>query len=74
MALSSESLTPYPLFFVNKTPDGAHQMGHGNVNTPFPENLGDSMDAEPTTVSFQDLFLILSQRVDLGLLSVTDAK
>ena len=48
-------------------------MRHGNVHTAFPENLRDAVDAEPTTVRFQDLFLILSQRVDLGLLSVTAA-
>ena len=48
-------------------------MGNGNVNTPFPENLRDPMDAEPAAVRFQDLFLILSQCVDLGLLSITAA-
>jgi hypothetical protein len=63
----------YSHFFVDKTPDGAHQMGHGNVNTPFPENLRDPVDGEPAAVRLQDLFLILSQCVDLGLLSITAA-
>jgi hypothetical protein len=72
-ALSSGSLTRDPLFFVDKTPDGAHQMGHGNVNSPCPENLRDPMHTEPAAVGFQDLFLILSQGVDLGLLSITAA-
>jgi hypothetical protein len=48
-------------------------MGHGDVNTPFPENLCDSVDAQPAAVSFQDLFLILSQGVDLRPLSITAA-
>ena len=48
-------------------------MGHGNVNAPFPENLRDPVDAEPAAMRLQDLFLILSQRVDLGLLSITAA-
>jgi hypothetical protein len=62
-----------PLFFVDKTPDGPHQMRHGNVNAPFPENLRDPMHAETATMRFQDLFLILSQCVDLGLLAITAA-
>ena len=45
-ALSSSSFTRSPLFFVDETPDGAYQMGHGNVNTPFPENLRDPMHTE----------------------------
>jgi hypothetical protein len=48
-------------------------MRHRNVNTPFPENLRDPVDGEPAAVSLQDLFLILSQCVDLGLLAVTAA-
>jgi hypothetical protein len=63
----------YSLFFVDKTPDGAHQMGHGNVDTPFPENLRDPMHAETATMRLQDLFLILPQCVDLGLLAITAA-
>jgi hypothetical protein len=63
----------YPLFFVDKTPYGSHQMGHGDVNAPFPENLRDPMDAEPAAMRLQDLFLILSQCVDLGLLAVAAA-
>jgi hypothetical protein len=63
----------YSLFFVNKPPDGSHQMEHGNVNAAFPENLGDPMHTEPATVRLQDLFLILSQCVDLGLLAITVA-
>jgi hypothetical protein len=42
----------HPLLFVDKTPDGSHQMRHGDVNTPFPENLHDPMHAETATVSF----------------------
>jgi hypothetical protein len=53
------TLLPRPLFFVDKTPDGSHQMRHGNVDTAFPENLRDPMHAEPATVRLQDLFLIL---------------
>jgi len=63
----------YSLFFVDKTPDGSHQMGHGDVHTPFPENLRDAMDAQSAAVRLQDLFLILSQCIDLGLLSITAA-
>src|SRR5258708_1586658 len=63
----------HPLFFVDKTPDGSHQMRHGNVNTALPENLRDPVDAESAAVRFQDLFLILSQCVNLGLLSITAA-
>jgi hypothetical protein len=48
-------------------------MGHGNVNAPFPENLSDPMDGEPATMRLQDLFLILPQSVDLGLLAVAAA-
>ena len=50
-----------------------HQMRPGNVNTPFPENLRDPVDAETAAMRLQDLFLILSQCVDLGLLSITAA-
>jgi len=63
----------YSLFFVDKTPDGSHQMRHGNINTTLPENLRDPMDGEAATMGLQNLFLILSQRVDLGLLSITAA-
>jgi hypothetical protein len=45
-------------------------MRHGDVHAPFPENLRDPMDAEPAPMGLQDLFLILSQCVDLGLLAV----
>jgi len=48
-------------------------MRHGNVNTPFPKNLRDPVDAETAAMRLQDLFLILSQCVDLGLLAVTAA-
>jgi hypothetical protein len=48
-------------------------MRHGNVNAPFPENLRDPMNAQPTTMRLQNLFLILPQCVDLGLLSVAAA-
>ena len=71
--LCSGSLATGPLSFVDKTPYGSHQMRHGNVNTPFPENLRDPVDAEPAPVRFQDLFLKLSQGVDFGLLSITAA-
>src|SRR5260370_40598309 len=62
-----------PLFFVDKTSDGPHQMRHGNINTPFPENLSDPVHGEAATMRLQDLFLVLSQCVDLGLLSITAA-
>jgi len=42
-------------------------MGHGNVHAALPENLRDPVHAETTTMRLQDLFLILSQCVDLGL-------
>jgi hypothetical protein len=48
-------------------------MRHGDVNTPLPENLRDPMHAETAAVRLQDLFLILSQRIDLGLLAVAAA-
>jgi len=48
-------------------------MRHRNVNTPLPENLRDSMHAEPAPVRLQDLFLILPQCVDLWLLAITAA-
>ena len=32
-----------------------------DVDIPFPENLRDPVDTHPAAVSFQDLFLILSQ-------------
>jgi hypothetical protein len=44
-----------------------------DVDIPFPENLRDPVDTHPAAVSFQDFFLILSQSVDLGLLSITAA-
>jgi hypothetical protein len=70
-ALRSGTLTHNPFFFVDKPPHSTHQMGHGNINTAFPENLRDPMHAETATVCLQDLFLILSQGVDLRLLSIT---
>jgi hypothetical protein len=48
-------------------------MRHGDVNTPFPENLCDPMDAQPAAVRLQDFVLILSKCVDFGLLSITAA-
>jgi hypothetical protein len=48
-------------------------MRHGDIHTPFPENLRDPVDAETATMRLQNLFLILSQCVDLGLLSITAA-
>ena len=73
VALNGGSLTPGPLLFVDKTPDGPHQMRHGNVDTALPENLCDPMHAQPAAVRLQDLFLILPQCVDLGLLAITAA-
>jgi hypothetical protein len=64
---------PSPFLLVNKAPDGPHQMRHGNVNAALSENLRDSVDAEPAAVRLQDLFLILSQCVDLGLFTITAA-
>ncbi len=58
----------HPLFFVNKPPDGAHQMRHRDVSTPFPENLRDPMDGEPAAVSFQNLFLYYLNASILGCL------
>jgi len=51
---------PAPLFFVDKTPYGSHQMGHGDVNAPFPENLRDPVHAETATMRLQDFVLILT--------------
>jgi hypothetical protein len=48
-------------------------MRHGDVNTPLPENLRDPVDGETATMRLQDFFLILSQCIDLGLLSITAA-
>jgi hypothetical protein len=72
-ALRSGGPATYSLSFVDKPPDGTHQMRHGDVNAPFPENLRDPMHAETATMRFQDLFLRLPQCVDLGLLSITAA-
>jgi hypothetical protein len=71
--LSTGSLACGSLFFIDKTPDGPDQMRHGDVHAPFPENLRDPMHAEPAPVRFQDLFLVLPQCVDLGLLPVAPA-
>jgi hypothetical protein len=48
-------------------------MGNRDVNAPFPENLRDPVHAKTATMRLQDLFLILSEGVDLGLLSITAA-
>jgi hypothetical protein len=48
-------------------------MGNRDVNASLPENLRDPVDGEPAAVRLQDLFLILSQGVDLGLLPITPA-
>ena len=48
-------------------------MDFGNVHTPFPGNLRDPMHAQPATVRLKDLFLVLPQSVDLGLLSIASA-
>jgi hypothetical protein len=63
----------HPLFFVYETPYGTHQVRHGDVNAPLPENLRDPVDAKAATMRFQDLFLVLPQGVDLGLLAITAA-
>ena len=63
-------MSPTPLFFVDKTPYGAHQMGHGDINTALPKNLRDLVDAEPSAMCLQDFVLVLPQCVDLGLLAV----
>jgi hypothetical protein len=73
MAFSSGNLAAGPLFFVDKTPEGAHQMGNRDVDTPFPENLCDPMHAEAATMRLQDLFLVFSQCVDLGLFPIAAA-
>jgi hypothetical protein len=59
-ALSSGSVTRSPLFFVYKTPYGKHGMRNRDVNTTFPENLRDPVDAQPAALRFQDLTLELS--------------
>src|SRR5260221_8177232 len=48
-------------------------MGNRDVDTPFPENLRDPMHAQSAAMRLQDLFLILSQCVDLGLFTITAA-
>jgi hypothetical protein len=35
----------------------------GDIDIPFPENLGDPMDADPAAVRFQDLFLALKASI-----------
>jgi hypothetical protein len=72
-ALRSGGPAAYSLLFIQKAPDGTHQMGNRDVNTAFPENLRDPVHAQPATMRLQDLVLILSQCVDLGLLSITAA-
>jgi hypothetical protein len=67
MGRAVEALPRGPLFFVYKTPYGTHQMGNRDVNTTFPENLRNPVDAQLAAVSFQDLFVALPQRVDLRL-------
>jgi hypothetical protein len=61
------------LYFVDKTPDGPRHMGNRKVDTAFPENLRDPVDPQAATKRLQDLFLILSQCLDRGLLSITAA-
>ena len=48
-------------------------MNFGDVDAPFPENLCDPMNVEPMAMGFEDLWLVLSQGVHLGLLAVTAA-
>ena len=72
-SLSNGSVTLSPLPFSNKQPDRPHQMLSGNINIPFPENLGDPMNADPAPVGFQDLFLAFSQGLDLGRFAVPAA-
>jgi hypothetical protein len=67
----STCLTSGQVVGVDKTPDGSHQMRHGNVDTTFPKNLRDPVDTQAAAMRFQDFFLILSQCVDLRLLSIT---
>jgi hypothetical protein len=67
----SESISPF--LFGNKQPDRPHQMLGGDVDISFPKNLGDPMNAEAVSVSFQDLALAFSQRVNFGLLAVAAA-
>ena len=64
--MSSGTFTRGPLFFIDKTPYGPHQMGYGNIHIAFPENLRDPMHAETAAMRFQDLVLVLPQSVDLG--------
>ena len=48
-------------------------MGYGDFDITLPENLRNTMDGEAVAVSFQDLFLALSQRADLRLFAVAAA-
>ena len=48
-------------------------MGHRDIHPAFPENLRDPVDAEAAAMRLQDLFLVLSQCIDLGLLAVAAA-
>jgi hypothetical protein len=41
-------------------------MGHGDVDSPFPENLRNPVDGEPATMSLQDLLLAFSRRFAFG--------
>ena len=73
MVRSSRSLTCPPLLFVDKTPDGAHQMEHRDVNTALPENLRDRMDAGRLSGAPPRSRPYTAQSVDLGLLAVAAA-
>jgi hypothetical protein len=62
-----------PLLFLNKPPDGAHQMDFGDVDAAFPENFCDPVDVKAAAMGLDDLSLIFSQGVNLRLFAVTPA-
>ena len=48
-------------------------MLRGDIDIPFPENLGDPVNADPASMRFQDLVLAFPQSVDLGRFAVPAA-
>jgi hypothetical protein len=67
-SLPSRSLLTHPLLFLNKPPNGAHQMDFGDIDATFPENFCDPVDVQSMPMSFQDLCFISSQGVIFGCL------
>ena len=44
-----------------------------DIDVPFPENLGDPMNADPASVGFQNLFLAFPQGIDFRRFAVPAA-